>query len=192
AGIDFAAHDYANAETHQRRALELAATDADRRQALAKLKGLAGPAARATLGRALYAEAVEPDVDPVLTFFLFSEYTRLEPGDRLGPYLLGRQLVGRDAAHALPLLARACGDDQLTDTSSRPTLAPEFERECRRMMADAAYRVGDFVRARAALARLATSATEADRLRALDMRARVDWAAARRAGPVGQGTGAAR
>jgi hypothetical protein len=60
------------------------------------------------------------------------------------------------------------------------------------MMADAAYRVGDFVRARAALARLATSATEADRLRALDMRARVDWAAARRTGPVGQAAGAAR
>jgi len=195
AAIDFAARDYANAETHQRRALDLAATDADRRQALAKLKGLASPAARATLGRALYAEAVEPDVDQVLTFFLLSEYARLEPAERLGPYLLGRQLVGRDAAHALPLLALVCGDDRLDarrPASSGTTLAPEFERECRRMMADAAYRVGDFVRARAALARLATSATEADRLRALDMRARVDWAAARRTGPVGQAAGAAR
>jgi hypothetical protein len=191
AALDFTARDYANAETHQRRALDLAATDADRRQALAKLKGLGSPAARATLGRALYAEAVEPDVDQVLTFFLFSEYARLQPADRLGPYLLGRQLVGRDAAHALPLLARACGDDQLSG-GGPPTMAPEFERECRRMMADAAYRVGDFVRARGALARLATSATEADRLRALDMRARVDWAAERRAGPVGQGTSAAR
>ncbi len=54
------------------------------------------------------------------------------------------------------------------------------------MIADAAYRVGDFVHARAALARLATDATEADRLRALDMRARVDWAAAQRNGAVGQ------
>ena len=53
------------------------------------------------------------------------------------------------------------------------------------MIADAAYRVGDFVRARAALARLATDATEADRLRALDMRARVDWAAGQRTGAAG-------
>ena len=46
------------------------------------------------------------------------------------------------------------------------------------MIADAAYRIGDFARARTALERLAADATgEADRLRALDMRARVDWAA---------------
>jgi hypothetical protein len=189
AAIDFAARDYANAETHQRRALDLAATDADRRQALAKLEGLSSPAARATLGRALYADTVEPDVDQVLIFFLFGEYARLHAANRLGPYLLGRQLIGRDAARALPLLSRACGDEQLADATGRPTLAtlaPEFERECRRMIADAAYRIGDFVRARAALARLATDATEADRLRALDMRARVDWAAALRDGAVGQ------
>jgi hypothetical protein len=186
AAIDFAGRDYLNAETHQRRALDLAATDADRRQALAKLAGLSTPAARTTLGRALYAETVEPDVDQVLTFFLFGEYARLHPADRLGPYLLGRQLIGRDAARALPLLSRACSDEQLLDAAGRPTLAPEFERECRRMIADAAYRLGDFVRARAALARLATDATEADRLRALDMRARVDWAAGRRNGAVGQ------
>jgi hypothetical protein len=54
------------------------------------------------------------------------------------------------------------------------------------MTADAAYRTGDFPRARAALEREAADASgEADRLRALDMRARVDWAAHRRAGPVG-------
>ena len=51
------------------------------------------------------------------------------------------------------------------------------------MIADAAYRVGDFPRARAALERLAADANgEAERLRALDMRARVDWAASRRTG----------
>ncbi len=185
AAIDFSARDYANAETHQRRALELAATDADRRQALAKLKALQSPPARATLGRALFADVLEPDIDPVLTFYLLAEYARLFPTDRLGPYLIGRQLIGRDAARALPQLTRACGDERLDDPRERPTLAPEFERECRRMIADAAYRVGDFVRARAALARLAVDATEADRLRALDMRARVDWAAERRTGAAG-------
>jgi hypothetical protein len=182
AAIDFSARDYLNAETHQRRALELAATDGDRRQALAKLKGLDSPPARATLGRALYADVIEPDIDPVLTFYLLAEYARLFPSDHLGPYLIGRQLIGRDAARALPQLTRACGDEQLAGPLDRTTLAPEFERECRRMIADAAYRVGDFVRARAALARLAVDATEADRLRALDMRARVDWAAAQRTG----------
>ncbi len=52
------------------------------------------------------------------------------------------------------------------------------------MTADAAYQVGDFARAREAVSRLPPDATEADRLRALDMRARIDWAASRRDGPV--------
>ena len=52
------------------------------------------------------------------------------------------------------------------------------------MTADAAYRVGDFPRARAALAQLAAAATEADRARA-DMRARVAWAASQRTGAAG-------
>jgi hypothetical protein len=45
------------------------------------------------------------------------------------------------------------------------------------MIADAAYRVGDFPRARGALARMqADAGNEADRLRALDMTERVAWA----------------
>jgi len=114
----------------------------------------------------------------VLTFYLITEYARLVPADMLGPYLVGRQLLARDPARALPHLARACD-------SGPTTLAPEFLRECRRMLVDAAYRMGDFPRARTALERLAADATgEADRLRALDLRARIDWAASRRSGPV--------
>jgi CelD/BcsL family acetyltransferase involved in cellulose biosynthesis len=68
-------------------------------------------------------------------------------------------------------------------------LPPEFLRECRRMIVDAAYRIGDFPHARAEIERLVADAQgEADRLRALDMRARVDWAATRRSGPVGGDT----
>ena len=186
AAIDFYARDFANAEVHQRRALQLAATEADRRQAYARLRGLASPTARDTLGRALFGDdPTDLDDDRVLPFFLFTEYARLAPGDRLGPYLVGRQLLARDAAHALPHLTRACGDDQLGAPPAQGGLPPEFERECRRMIAEAAYRVGDFARARDALARLSVDATEADRLRALDMRARVDWAATRRTGAVG-------
>ena len=186
AAIDFYARDFANAESHQRAALELAATEADRRLAYAKLRGLSGPTARATLGRALFGDdPTDLDDDRVLPFYLFTEYARLTPGDRLGPYLVGRQLLSRDPAHALPALARACGDDQAGATPGQGALPPEFERECRRMIADAAYRMGDFARARAALARLSVDATEADRLRALDMRARVDWVGARRTGAAG-------
>ena len=167
------------ANNEQARAAELASSEAERRQALAKLKALADPTARATLGRALFgAEVRTVNEDPMLTFYLITEYARLVPTDMLGPYLVGRQLLARDPARALPHLARACD-------SGPTTLAPEFLRECRRMLVDAAYRIGDFPRARNALERLAADANgEADRLRALDLRARIDWAASRRSGSV--------
>jgi hypothetical protein len=183
AQLDFAARDYAAAQQHERRALELATTDADRRLATAKLAGLANPTSRATLGRALFGDdPAGGELDRVLTFFLMTEYARLFPGDRLGPYLVGRQLLFRDPARALPELTRACGEDRGEKDPS--ALPPEMARECRRMIADAAYRVGDFTRAREAVARLSPDATEADRLRALDMRARIDWAASFRTGPI--------
>jgi hypothetical protein len=184
ADINFASRDYVRAEDEMKRAAELASSEVERRQALARLRALSTPVARSTLGRALFGdELLSANADPVLTFYLMTEYARLEPGDPLGPYLVGRQLLGRDAARALPYLTRAC------DEASPSTLAPEFLRECRRMIVDAAYRVGDFPRARTGLERLVADATgEADRLRALDMRARVDWAAMRRSGPVGGDT----
>ena len=146
--------------------------------------------ARDTLGRALFGDELgRAGADPVLTFFFIQEYARLLPTDALGPYLVGRQLLGRDPARALPYLSRACGDE--TPPSTLRPLPVEFLRECRRMTADAAYRTGDFGRARAALERLAADASgEADRLRALDMRARVDWASERRTGAAGVGVGA--
>jgi hypothetical protein len=179
AEINFVGRDYIRAESEEKRAAELASSEAERRQALAKLHALATPVARATLGRALFGdEAQPPGADPVLTFYLITEYARLVPTDLLGPYLIGRQLLARDPARALPHLARACDDGEVH-------LPPEFVRECRRMIVDAAYRIGDFPRARAALDRAVAEASgEADRLRALDMRERVDWAAGRRAGPV--------
>jgi hypothetical protein len=179
AEINFVARDYVRAEAEQKRAAELASSEAERRQALARLRGLATPVARATLGRALFGDDVQPaGADPVLTFYLFTEYARLAPTDLLGPYLVGRQLLTRDPARALPYLAHACDGRE-------PELPPEFVRECRRMIVDAAYRIGDFPRARAALDRMVAEANgEADRLRAMDWRERVDWAAGRRVGSV--------
>jgi hypothetical protein len=184
AEIDFHGGDFANAAVEQRRATDWASTEADRRQGLAKQRALADRGARETLGRTLFGDALgRAGADPVLTFFSAEEFARLHADDPLGPYLVGRQLLARDPARALPYLSRACGDEAPAPTPRR--LPVEFLRECRRMTADGAYRTGDFERARAALDRLAADASgEADRLRALDMRARVDWAAARRVGPV--------
>jgi hypothetical protein len=188
AELQFQAGDFANATAEEERVLTLATEDGDRRLAIAKLRALATPAARDTLGRALFGD--EPGgggADAVLTFHLMSEYARLHPTDRVGPYLLGRQLLGRAPAQALPFLRRACGDEApLRPRDEADALPPLFERECRRMIAEAAYHLGDFEQARAALTLLAGEAEgEAEHLRALDMRARVTWAAARRHGPVG-------
>jgi hypothetical protein len=191
AEIDFVARDYVRAEEEEKRAAALASSDFDRRQALARLRGLASPVARATLGRALFGDDVQSvNADPVLTFYLITEYARLVPTDALGPYLIGRQLVARDPGRALPQLTRACPTDDDGARGREPALPPEFQRECRRLIVEAAYRIGDFARARSAVDRQAADAGgEADRLRALDMRARVDWAASQRSGdPVGGDT----
>jgi tetratricopeptide (TPR) repeat protein len=195
AEIRFHVGDFGNAAADEARALALAGDDGDRRMAMARSRALETRVGRETLGRALFGDAQgAAGADPVLTFFLMLEYARLAPGDRLGPYLVGRQLLLRDAAHALPYLRRACDEN---DGTSRPAAAAtpaaplpaEFVRECRRMTAEAGYRVGDFARARAALGALAASADgEADRLRAADFLARVDWAAARRQGRAAAGT----
>lgn len=174
----FLSGDYANADAAERRVLELAPDEADRRLAYSRLRALAQPNARQTLGRALFGDRAGVAGDPVLVFFLISEYARLYPRDRLGPYLIGRQLLLRDAAHALPYLQRACGDTPGAPTPAPDeTLPPEFMRECRRMTAEAAYRVGDFPRARgAALSLIAGSDREAERASARDMVERIAWA----------------
>jgi len=180
ATLYFLTGDYANAEAAERRVLALAPDEGDRRTATAKLRALALPAARPTLGRALYGDQPGVANDPVLVFFLITEFARLFPHDRLGPYLIGRQLLLRDAAHALPYLRRACEADDPPQGAPAPTdqtLPPDFLRECRRLTADAAYRVGDFPRARAALQHLLDGADrEAERARAADLLERIAWA----------------
>jgi hypothetical protein len=187
AEIQFHAGDFVNARAEQERALALATEDGDRRLHTAKLRGLATPTSRETLGRALFGDVLGgAGADPVLTFHLMSEYGRLHPTDRVGPYLLGRQLLARAPEQALPFLRRACDDEApVPSQPAEGALPPLFEHECRRMIAEAAYRLGEFERARTALSILAGEAEgEAEQLRALDMRARVMWAASRRKGPV--------
>jgi hypothetical protein len=196
AEIHFHARDPDNARADLARVLSLAVEEGDRRLTLAKARALEDATGRDTLGRALFGDQLGgAGADAVLAFFLIGEFARLHPRDPLGPYLLGRQLLGREPAHALSFLRRACEESvpaprdkeraPLPPEPARP-LAPEFLRECRRMTAEASYRLGDFARARDALARLADEARgEADRLRAVDMLARVEWASSRRQGEIG-------
>ena len=174
----FLSGDYDNAEAAERRALKLAPNPADRRLAYSRLRALAQPNARQTLGRALFGDRAGVVSDPVLVFFLINEFARLYPRERLGPYLIGRQLLSRDAAHALPYLQRACGETAgAPPPAADEALPPDFVHECRRMTADAAYRVGDFAHARAAaLSLIAASEREAERASARDMLERIAWA----------------
>jgi hypothetical protein len=182
AEIHFHAGDVPGATADLGRVLELATDDADRRLATAKLRALGSAEGRATLGRALFGDELgEAGSDQVLMFFLMSEYARLFPADPLGSYLVGRQLVTRDPTSALSHLDRACGAATGGEHGGSATLTPEITRECHRLIAEAGYRAGDLTRARAAATRVAAESTvEAERLRARDWVARIDWAAARR------------
>jgi tetratricopeptide (TPR) repeat protein len=189
AEIHFHSGDDANVTAEEQKVMALATEDGDRRLAHTRMTSVRSQAARDTLGRAIFGAGFREPVDAVLTFYLLTEYARLHPGDRLGPYLVGRQLLGRDPAHALPYLRRACEeDDDAPALHNAPPLPPDFLRECRRMIVEAGYRVGDFPRARAALRRLVAKAdTEAERLRSLDMEQRIAWLerTRTRVGPAG-------
>ena len=178
ATLYFLSGDYANAEAAERRVLKLAPDEADRRLAYSRLRALAQPNARQTLGRALFGDRAGVAMDPVVVFFLINEYARLYPRDRLGPYLVGRQLQVRDTAHALPYFQRACGDAPgAPPPAPDEALPPDFVRECRKLTAYAAYIVGDFPHARAAaLSLIAASDREAERASARDMVERIAWA----------------
>jgi hypothetical protein len=177
AALAFHSGDFANAEASEKKVLELATDEGERRTAQARLRALRTPNARQTLGRVLYGDDIDQSPDGVLSFFLLTDYARLHPDDRLGPYLIGRQLLGRDPAHALPSLRTACEEDDIPQGGNlMPPLPPDFVRECRRMIVDAGYRVGDFPRARDTLRRLIGSAdTEAERLRGVDLEERLAW-----------------
>ena len=178
ATLHYHAGDFANAETAEKKVVALSTDEGERRTAQARLRALRSLGARQTLGRVLYGDNLDQAPDAVLGFFLLTDYARRFPDDRLGPYLVGRQLLGRDPAQALPYLRAACEEDDVPrGRATVPPLPDDFLRECRRMIVDAGYRVGDFARARGALRRLLADAeTEAERLRGRDMEERLTWA----------------
>jgi len=170
AAIYFHQGDFDNARAALRQVLADATDEAERRTATAKLRALDDEPARRTLGRALFGDDVAGDLDPVLLFHLLGEFARLHPDERLGPYLLGRQLASRDPQLAVPYLRAAI------ETTGGVPLTTDFRRECQRLIMLAAFRLGDLARSTAAADWLRADATdEADRLRAGDFLARIAW-----------------
>jgi hypothetical protein len=171
AALYFRSGDFDNARVALRDVLAAATDEGERRTATAKLRALDDEPARRTLGRALFGDDITGALDPVLVFHLLSEFARLHPDERLGAYLLGRQLASRDPLLALPYLRNAC-----EPTTPGVALAPDFQRECLRMTALATFRLGDLARSHAALVALrAASTDEAEHLRVDDFLARIIW-----------------
>jgi tetratricopeptide (TPR) repeat protein len=177
AAIHFHAGRFAQAEAAVRRALEVATDEGEERTGQAKLRALADPQARQTLGRVLFGDAATRAPDAAVGLYLISEFARSFPDEALGPYLLARQLAWRDPKVALPLIEKACGPA----TGARKPLPPLFARECLRMTGETAFRAGDLPLSRSAYERLRDDATnEAERLRATDFLERIAWEEHRR------------
>ena len=197
ASVYFQRGDFDNARQSILDVLAHATDEGERRLATSKLRALADEPARRTLGRALFGDDVLGNIDPVLLFYLLSEFARLDPDDPLGPYLVGRQLAYRDPAAALPILGRACEPLEsaapappAAATASAASSAPapplplperialpaDVRRECLRLTMVAAFKTRDLARSRQAAEALRRESTEqAERLRAGDFIERIDW-----------------
>jgi hypothetical protein len=173
AGIHFRARRFAEARTALDQVLLAATEDGDLRSAKAKLRALDDERAQESLGRVLFGDERGRALDAGLVVYLVSEFARQFPDEALGPYLVGRQLVNRDAKLALPQLAAAC---PFVAPPKRVPLEGIFFKECRRLLGEAAYLVGDLSTAREAQTWLARHAErESDRLRANDFLQRIAW-----------------
>ncbi len=155
------------------RSLALATDENELRLAWAKRRALADDGARRSLGRMLFGDGPGRATDPALVVFLADEFARLHPEEALGPYLVGRQLAGRDPQLALAPLAQAC---PLDGPEMAVPLEPAFAKECRRLYGESAFLAGDYSLARRIYEGLRDQATlEADRLRATDFLERIAW-----------------
>lgn len=169
ATIHFHAARFAEAEQAVRRALAVATDEGEERNGLAKLRALADERARKTLGRVLFGDSPTRSPDPAVTLFLIGQFAEAYREESLGRYLLARQLAWRDPRLAVDVVLEACGE------KARP-LPPLFQRECRRMLGETAFRAGRLALSRQAHTQIRTEArSEAERLRAGDFLERIDW-----------------
>jgi len=171
--IEFHAGDLGAAAAAAERSLALATDENEMRTAWAKRRALSDDDARRTLGRVLFGDGPARAPDPALVAFLVGEFARLHPEEALGPYLVGRQLAGRDPHLALAPLAQAC---PLDGVGMAVVLEPPFFKECQRLYGEAAFLAGDLPLARRVYQALRDRATlETDRLRAIDFLERIAW-----------------
>jgi hypothetical protein len=160
-------------ETALKEALANATDDAEERSALVKLRAFRSETARATLGRVFFGDERGRPLDPGLVVFLITRFADDLPGEALGPYLVGRQLSARDPRLAVAQFASAC---PLQGPPPEVPLPTVFLKECRRQWSESAYLAGDLQAAReAAVWLVSNSERAADRLRAADLLARIDW-----------------
>jgi hypothetical protein len=173
--IEFHAGHFAETAAAVERSLELATDENEMRTAWAKRRALADDGARRTLGRALFGDGPGRATDPALVVFLVDEFARLHPDEALGPYLVGRQLAGRDPHLALASLAQAC---PLDGPGLAVPLEPAFFNECRRLYGESAFLTGDLPLALRVYQGLRDQAAlQSDRLRANDFLERIAWQA---------------
>jgi hypothetical protein len=175
--VEFHRGHFAEAAAAADRNLALATDENEMRTAWAKRRALADQDARGTLGRALFGDSPGRAADPALVVFLVDEFARLHPDEALGPYLVGRQLAGRDPKLALAPLAQAC---PLDGPAMAVPLEPAFFKECRRLFGESAFLAGDLSLSRRIYEALRDQAPlEADRLRATDFLERIAWQSSR-------------
>lgn len=175
--IEFHAGHFAETAAAAERSLALATDENEMRLAWAKRRALADDGARRTLGRVLFGDGPAHATDPALVVFLVDEFASLHPEEALGPYLVGRQLAGRDPKLALAPLAQAC---PLDGTGLAVPLEPAFSKECRRLYGGSAFLAGDLPLARRIYELLRDQATlQSDRLRATDFLERIAWQSSR-------------
>jgi hypothetical protein len=173
AAIHFHAGRIPEAQQAVRRALALATDEGEERTGLAKLRSLADPEARRTLGRVLFGDTPTRGVDAGLTVYLITEFAAAASSEALAPYLLARQLVWRDPQLALIPLKVAC---PLGERPRGTPLETQFLRECRRMTGESAFRAGDLALSKSAYETLKKEAdNEAEQLRADDFLERIAW-----------------
>ena len=171
--VEFHRGHFAETAAEVERSLALATGENEMRMAWAKRRALADAGARGTLGRALFGDGPGRVPDPALVVFLVDEFARRHPEEALGPYLVGRQLAGRDPHLALAPLAQAC---PLDGPALAVPLEPAFLKECRRLYGESAFLAGDLSLARRIYEALRDRASlQADRLRASDFLERIVW-----------------
>jgi hypothetical protein len=173
ASIHYHAQHFTEAGAALVQAQTFATDEGEQRTAIARLRAIADPTARATLGRILFGDSPIRGVEPGLVIYLSDQFARAFPDEALGPYMVGRQLSFRDPKLALAPLRKAC---PLDDGAAAVPLGPVFTAECRRLLGEAAFRAGDLDTSAVAWERLRQEgASVGDRLRAGDFLERIAW-----------------